>query len=511
MIRYPTLKFVLAVALLLAVLHCPALGVTPYDDVLPQQALKDLAQGNYEEALEALTQAWQKGTKTPEKAYYLGVVYRRMLDYTKSRQYLEEALRLKPNFPEARRLLADTLLALDKIDEALPHLKELERTGYQPGQTAFLLGMAAVKQKRYAEALDYFRKAQEDPAVAQDAKFQMGMVLAAQNRLREARKTLDEVVVMAPQTDTASFAQRYSSALERRLKDLRPFRAYANLALEFDSNVTVQPGDPSAAALVSGQGDMVYTYGGALEYNFFATRPFTILTQYICSQSLHPRITKFDTLNHTWTAAPAYQFQNSRLWMPFSYYWTDLENDKYYTAYVMTPTYLYLFTPKWGLEVGGRLSKKYYWFPTVLNEDNRTALNSGGSLGGYYFFKEQTGYLQARLIYEHDFAMGSNWDSSSYRLFLSALVPMTSRFKLITFLDLMLQPFDHPNVAFRQGQVVTNPKRRDKVLIYGIAGAYELYKGLEFNVHYYLIRDNSNTAAFDYYRHIVGCQLGYRY
>jgi len=510
MIKYATLL----AALLLAVLQAgsPAWGVAPNDELLPQQALKDLAQGNYEEALDSLTKSWEKGPKTPEKAYYLGVVYRRTLDYAKSRQYLEEALRLKPNYPEARRLLADTLLALDKIDEALPHLQELERTGYQPGQTAFLLGMAAAKQKRYNEALDYFRKAQEDPSVAQDAKFQMSMVLAAQNRLKEARKALDEVVVMAPQTDTASFAQRYGAALERRLKDVRPFRAYANLALEFDSNVTVQPGDPAAAALVSGQGDMAYTYGGALEYNFFATRPYSILTQYAFSQTLHPRLGSFDTLNHTWMVAPAYQFQNSRLWVPFSFNYTDLGSDKYYTAFVGTPTYLYLFTPQWGLEVGGRLAKKYYWLPTTLNEDNRTALNAGASLGGYYFFKEQTGYLQARLIYEHDFAKGSNWDSSTYRLFLSALVPVTSRVKVITFLDLMLQPFDHQNVAFNQeGVLVINPKRRDKLLIYGVSAAYEFYKGMEFNIHYYLIRDNSNNAAFDYYRHIVGCQLGYRY
>jgi tetratricopeptide (TPR) repeat protein len=490
----------------------PALGISPYDDILVQQALKDLEQGAYEEALEALTQAWEKGTKTPEKAFYLGVVYRRMLDYNKSRHYLEEALRLKPNYPEARRLLADTLLALDKVDDALVQLKELERTGYQPGQTAFLLGMAAVKQKRYSEALDYFRKAQQDPAVAQDAKFQMSMVLATQNRLKEARKTLDEVVIMAPQTDTATFAQRYAAAIDQRLKEIRPFRFYGSFSMDFDSNVTVQPGDPAAAAQVSGQGDMAYTYSGAFEYNLFATQPYSILAQYAYSQTLHPRITSYDTLNHAWAIVPGYKFEKSRFWVPLNYYYTDLENDKYYTAYAGSPTYLHLVTPNLGLEVGGRLSKRYYWFPVALPQDNRTGVNTGGSLGMYYFFKNQEGYLQARIIYEHDFAQGSNWSNSAYRLFLLAFVPVTPRLKVSSFVDLILQPYDHQNVAFNQfGVLVVNPKRRDKTLIYGINATYAVYKGLEFNVHYYLVRDNSNLALYDYYRHIIGCQFGYRY
>ncbi|MGP8104338.1 MAG: tetratricopeptide repeat protein [Desulfobaccales bacterium] len=142
----------------------PALGVTPADDALVQKAARNLQQENYEEALAQLTEAWRKGPHTAEKAFYLGVVYRQLLDYPKAREYLEEAVGLKPDYMEARRLLADTLITLDKPDLALSQLQELEKAGYQPAQTAMMQGLVAMKQKRYREALEYFDKAKTDPA-----------------------------------------------------------------------------------------------------------------------------------------------------------------------------------------------------------------------------------------------------------------------------------------------------------------------------------------------------------
>jgi tetratricopeptide (TPR) repeat protein len=507
----------LCIGLLIA---APSLAVTPYDDVLVQQAMKNLEKENLEEALDDLTQAWQKGTHTAEKAFLLGVVYRKMLNYPKAQEYLEQAVSLKPNFPDARRLLADTLLALDKPDLAMPQLQELERIGYQPAQTAFLQGMAATKQKRYAEAVEYFRKAEQDPSLAQEAKLQISLALAAQNRLKEAKQNLDELVALAPQTQTAGFAQRYSNALERRIKELSPFHFYATLGLDWDSNVTVQPGNASAAQLVSGRGDMVYTYSGTFEYNFFPTKAYGLLAQYYVMQNFHPRLSTFDQWTNILGLVPMYQFTNSKLWFPFSFNYTDLQSDKYYTAFTLAPTYLYMVSPKTGLEVKLRAAKEYYWFDESLQnlqfpfpQDRRTDQSYGGSLGVYYFFKEQEGFLQGRLTYQHNFATGSNWDMSSYQMFLMAQYPFTKRFKMSTFLNLLLEPYD--NKWFGTTSLFEVPaihaKRRDTTLMYGVNATYDIYKGLEFKVQYYLIRDYSNISIYDYTRHIVGCQLGFRY
>ncbi len=506
-------KCLIPAAILLGVLlaSVPALGVSPSDEVLVQQAAKNLQQENYEEALAQLTEAWRTGPHTAQKAYYLGVVHRQLLQYPKARDYLEEAVRLKPDYMEARRLLADTLITLDKPDLALVQLKELEKAGYQPAQTAMMQGQVAMKQKRYREALDYFDKAKTDPALAQEATLQASLALAAQNRLKEAQKTLKETITLAPQTSTAAFAQRYEKAVESRLEEIRPFHFNVYAGVDYDSNITLQPGGAAAATQVSGKGGVAFSYGGYAEYNLLPQGPLGLLTNYAYFQNFHPSVPNYDLLSNTAGLTPTYQFQNGRLWVPFTYNYTDVQYDAYYSAFNLAPTYLHFLTTNVGLEVGGTMAREYYWYPISFPQDDRSGRNMGGNLGLYYFFKNQQGYLQTRFSYVHDWTGGTNWDNSSYRLLTTAVYPITNRLKVTAFLDLMLQPYNFRFYDGSQSPPAYEGKRYDKDLITGLALSYQIWKGLEGNVHYYFIRDDSNVSLYNYNRHLAGVQLSYQY
>lgn len=484
-------------------------GITPDDNALVQQAIKDLDRENYDEALEALKEAWQKGGHTPEKAYYLGKAYRMQLEYQKARQYLEEAVRLKPDYNEARLLLADTLMGLEQWNQAKEQLKQLETAGYQPGRTSLLLGQIATRQGEPQKAVEYLQRAAQDPGVAQEAKFQLSLVLAQQRKFKEARRTMEESIAVAPTTPTADIGKRYLSAFESRAKEFRPFRFTVTAGWDYDSNVTLQPGDAASAQQVSGRGDAVYTQTGVMEYTFGLGRPWSLLTQYSFYQNFHRRLTKFDTVAHTAGFSPIYTWEKGRLYLPFNFNYTDVENDKYYTAFYFTPTYLHMLNPKVGIEFGGRVARQYYWTPIALPQDDRSGRVLGTSLGLYYFFKNQEGYLLARGIYEHNYAGGNNWSNNSYRLYLAALYPVTSRFKTSLFLDLMLQPYNNEYTS--SPFLPRRSARYDKILILGAQATYSIYKGFEANIHYYFVRDSSNISLYDYDRHIFGAQLGYRY
>ncbi|MCX5889478.1 MAG: tetratricopeptide repeat protein [Deltaproteobacteria bacterium] len=499
---------ILVLALLGAVLlSTPAQAISPYDDVLVQKAAKDLQQENYDEALAGLTEAWQKGTHTPEKAFLLAQTYRQMLNYPKAKEYLEETLRLNPNLSPAQLMLADTLLALDRPKEALPILQSLEASGFEPGQVAFLRGMIETKEGRYNEALDYFRKAQEDPRLAQEAKFQASLALAALNRLKEARKTMEEAISINTQSQTADFANRYMGILEKRLDEIKPFRATVTAGFDYDSNVTLQPGGAGAATQVSGHGDAVFAQSATFEYNLHAQGPFSLLTQYSYFQNFHPTLGTFDIMSHYVGAIPTYTYKSGRVWLPASYNYVDVASDKYFTGFLANPTWLHLFTENVGVETTARFARRYYWTPLSFAQDDRSGKDVGGSLGAYYFIQNQKGYLQARLSFDHDATTGSNWDSDSYRLLLAALYPITDKLKANAFVDLSVQPYEH---LFFNGAGLEN-KRFDKILVTGLQFTYQLPKGFDFNVHYFFTRDNSNTALYTYSRHIVGCQIGYRY
>jgi tetratricopeptide (TPR) repeat protein len=503
------LKFLVTTFTLLGIVlgGVPAWGVSPYDDILVQKAIKDLSQENYDEAQADLTEAWEKGTHTPEKAFLLGQTYRFLINYPKAREFLQEALRLKPNLPQAQLMLADTLIALDKPSDALPHLQALEATGFEPGQVAFLRGMAEAKLGRYSAALDYFKKAAQDPKVAQEAKFQASLALVALNRLKEAQESMEQAIAINPQTQTADFAQRYMGVLEKRYQEVKPFRASVTLGWDYDTNVTLQPGGVSGAAQHAGRGDQVFTQTATLEYNFNANQPFSLLAQYSYFQNFHPRVTSYDQMSHFAGIIPTYSYGAGRLWVPISFNYVDVQSSKYFTGYLINPTWLHLLNENLGLEVTARFYQQAYWFLIYYPQDNRTGWDLGGSLGAYYFFKKQTGFLQARFSYDSNATNGTNWDNNSFRLLLAVLYPITEKLKVNAFVDLNLQPFQH---LFYNG-VGYEDKRLDKTIITGLQITYNIWKGLDFNVHYFYTRDESNTSLYNYSRQIAGVQLGYRY
>jgi len=494
-----------------------SLAITPDDDVLVQQAVKNLQQENYDEALAQLTEAWGKGAHTPEKAFLFGQVYRLMLNYTKAKEYLQEALRLKPDFRPAQLMLADTLLALDQPKEARPILQNLEASGYESGQTAFLLGVAATKEGQYSEALDYFRRAEAEPKVAQEAKFQASLALAALNRPKDAKKAMEESIALNPQSQTADFAQRYMGVMSQRVSELRPFHITVSTGFDYDSNVTLAPGGGASVSTVSGKASAVFSQTALLEYTLLPAGPFSVLTQYSYFQNFHPAVQGYDIMNHFMGITPTYGFKNGRFWLPMNFTYMDLQSDKYYTGFLVSPTYLHLFNEHVGLEVGGKYNRQYYWTPVFFAQDDRSGKAWGGNVGLYYFFKKQQGFLQARAGILRNNTTGSNWDSTSYNLLLSALWPITDKFKYNIFLDLTNQPFDN---TFYNGQtignilgapLISNPKRLDQILMLGMQATYELVKGLEVGIHWYYIRDNSNISLYNYHRYIAGGQLAYRY
>jgi tetratricopeptide (TPR) repeat protein len=493
----------------------PSLAITPYDDVLVQQAVQNIKQENYDEALAQLTEAWQKGTHTPEKAFLLGQVYRLMLNYPKAKDSLQEALRLKPDFRPAQLMLADTLLALDRPKDAVPILQNLEASGFEPGQTAFMQGVAATKEGKYSEALDYFRKAQADPRIAQEAKFQASLALAALNRFKEAKKALEETIVLNPQSQTADFAKRYMGAIAQRVEELRPFHMTVSAGFDYDSNVTLSPG--GGVTTVSGQASSVFSQTALMEYTFLPAGPFSILTQYSYFQNFHPAVPTYDIMSHFLGLTPTYSFKSGRLWLPFSYTYMDLQSDKYFTGFLLTPTYLHLFGEHVGLELGVKYNRQYYWTPVFFSQDDRSGKLWGGNAGLYYFFNKQKGFVQVRGSIWHNNTTGSNWDSTSYDLLMSFMWPITDKFKYNVFLNLTDQPFDN---TFYNGETVGNiagapllpqPKRLDQILMLGMQATYELVKGLEANIHWYYIRDNSNINLYNYHRYIAGGQIAYRY
>lgn len=486
-----------------------ALAVPSADEGLVAQARQEIGRENYDEALNLLTRAWTEGVRIPESAFLLGRTYRSLMKYRDARWYLQEAVRLKPGFREAQLLLADTLVGLDQSKPAIPILKELEAAGFEPGHTAFILGQAHFQEKNYSQAAQYFRRAQADPTLAQDAKVQEALALAAQDRIRDAKRTMTEAIGLNPESPAAGFAQGYASVLDRRLKDYQRFRFNVAGGFDYDSNVTLQPGTDTGFVRPSGKNDVFWSLSAAAEYNIMRPGPFALWAYYGYYQNFHHKVTDYDLWSNTAGVVPSYTWSRSRFWVPMIFNFSEVGYQPYNTSYGMAPTYLYLLTPKIGVEGGVQLAYRNYWFPTFLDEDQRSGGVLGGTMAGYYFFKNQEGYVQVRFSYERNWTKGDNWDSNLYRFSLALLYPINARTKIKASADYVIQPYD--NFWVNGIPLAQNPKRHDNIFIGGIDITHRIYKNFEINAHCYYVNDDSNIALYNYDRLITGVQLGYRY
>lgn len=295
-------------------------------------------------------------------------------------------------------------------------------------------------------------------------------------------------------------------------------KAVENLNLEvsadfdYDFNATQQPNSRTAAVLVPRRGSAVYTQAAKVEYDFFPKDRFDMVARYNFFQNFHPRVSTVDTMMHTWVLSPSYSFGASRstkLWVDCGFNYTDVASDKYYTIFTVTPTLFHRISRSMGAAAEVRLERKYGWLPQLLPQFfDYTSHNVGTSLGYYYFLGDQGGYLQARFSYDHYAARGGNNDASSYRLLFSGEYPFTSQFKVLLYLDMGLWPYEN---RFQDGTATVYPDRYDKILTFGAIAYYEFAKGWTASMHFYLTRQGSNIALYNYITQILGVQLAYHY
>jgi hypothetical protein len=259
----------------------------------------------------------------------------------------------------------------------------------------------------------------------------------------------------------------------------------------------------------SQKNDFFFSLAGSAEYNIMKPGPFALWAFYGYYQNFHLKVTNYDFWSNTTGVVPSYTWPKSRLWVPCVFNYSTVGYQPYSTNWAMAPTYLYLITPKIGVEGGLQLAYRNYWLPTYLDEDQRTGGVLGGTLAGYYFIKNQDGYLQARFTLERNWTKGNNWDSTLYRFGLAFLYPFTDRTKVKLSADFVMQPYD--NFWFNGIPLSSQPKRNDNIFIGGFELTHKIYKNLEINAHCYYINDGSNIALYNYNRVITGVQLGYRY
>ena len=199
------------------------------------------------ERLDDARQMFDRASKIAPRVYYprlnLGIIQTRKGKYKEAVAQLEQLYKENQSISEVRVALADALIALDRLDEAEPHLRaalhdsRLERAS--AGNAHYLLGLLLNKNHKYDAAVLELSIANEQIPGAPRIHLQLGGALLQLNRLDEAERELLEAHRLGgTQMGGAQLMLGQIYFLEKK---------YENAKRAFEQYLAEVPGAPMAA------------------------------------------------------------------------------------------------------------------------------------------------------------------------------------------------------------------------------------------------------------------------
>jgi tetratricopeptide (TPR) repeat protein len=494
-----------------------------------EKGLKEFKEENYEEALEYFLQARQIEPKSSSVAFFLGLTYKHMEKFGQAVPYLKDAVTFTPRVKEGLVELIDALTQTDDTTEAKKWIGVGEQESIQPARIQFFKGLILVKENKFLEAIAAFDKSRDlEPALRQQAEFQIANACARLGQWKEARNRLTATISVDPNSDLATFARDYEKQVSEKIEQERPFRFSFGLGYKYDTNVVAMPTSGPVADFISGQRDTALnlTLRAAYTAPFSFRGPFNFAVQYALNTDRYFRRDDYNTMTNVISAIPGYNFTKFSLSMPVTYMYNWLQRSKgsdflndfnwfsdtrYMQQVGASPTVRFLLgTSSMGELSAGYADKKYFVDRTRDMEfatdpaENRDGHLVLGSAGWMYFFNEGKGIFNIKYTYSEEKTKGDNWSNTDHRFDVSFLTPIKGPWKVQLSGSAAFTDYDHINSFY-------DVRRKDNIYNGSIGLIYGLKKNLDVIGQYAYIRDKSNISTYDYEREIFSIGLEYRY
>jgi len=265
------------------------------------KGLAELHAGHTDAALALFNQAVATDPKDVHSLYY------RALGYGRAGRYEEAVVDLKVVVAADDRSidrdhleLGYALFRLERYDEAAVELELATQSQRSGAEATMLLGIVETRRGNHDAARAALSKVESmDSSKAIPARYYLGL---AAWRAGDTDAAVEQFTWVSTQGGDGPYAREASSFLERiREGGTRPYRLYAGLAMQYDSNVALAPDDNDIAEDIYGiseesDGRAVITAGG--QYLVYATPQFHMSLGYDFLQSLHFDLTEFNVQTH---------------------------------------------------------------------------------------------------------------------------------------------------------------------------------------------------------------------
>ncbi|MCX5715468.1 MAG: tetratricopeptide repeat protein, partial [Candidatus Omnitrophica bacterium] len=386
---------------------------------------------SYDEALPLLKKARDENPGSTLAAYYLGLTYKQLQNYKDAIPCLKDAVTFSPEIKGALVELIDCCYQTGQLEDAKLWIQQAEEDGITPAQVSFLKGLVFVKAGDGEGAIAAFKNAKElDKSMIQACDYQTGIAYLKEKKFDRAQKAFKEVVIADPSTNMANFANQYMDALEKRAIAARPLKMSVGFAVQYDSNVVLQPDDATLVGDITDESDARYVYTARGEYEKKFNDNFGVKLQDSFYYGKENRLGFYTTLTNVVTVQPNFYHEKSLLGFPVSYTYSNVDD----RSYLSSPSAGVVYNRVINANNMAQLSlnyqyQDYCWSPSTEDE-NRDGSDVAGGLGWYVFFMKNRGFLNLRYALDKDFTRGNNWEYVGNRGTATALIPVGEKINL---------------------------------------------------------------------------------
>lgn len=446
--RRNQIRFFIILLVFTAMLLQPALkAVHAGEGSSLRQGIADYEAENFEEALGSLIKAHDKEPSSAAAAHYLGLTYKELLNYAEAKTYLEKAIELKPSMTDAYIPLAEVLYGQGLYREAEKRLKETHDMGIRSARASYLRGLVYLKTGRVKKAEAAFKKA----------------------------------VSLEPRSEAADFSRE---ALRVDLGKEFLFSFKVGYAFQHDDNATVS-GVPTEEEdtrhVLNLNGDYTTELGA-----------MGLKVGYAFYQSLHQDLDYMDMQGHSLLIAPSLDAGRGKAHLVGTLDYYSLDGDKYLKTSGLKPSYSFSTDGK-GVNLFVGLTKKDF-LKSV--DDDRDASNVNAGLSLLLPYNKDRSYAKLGYAFDSEDAEGDYWDYTGNMGRLSVV----HHFSTFTELDFTGTYYSQD---YSKG---SGTKRKDKISSLDVTVTHN-YRAVLLKLQYSYTSADSNDAAYDYSRNIIGLGL----
>jgi tetratricopeptide (TPR) repeat protein len=483
---------------------------------------------NYEEAITILEKVREKDPASSMAAYFLGMAYKQTLDFEKAASNLRDAVTLNPKIKEALVELIDMLYQTNRLEEAKKWIGVAEQEQISPAMVSFLKGMILAKENKNREAIEAFEKAEKlDPGLTQSCEFQIGVCYLKERNLAMARTRFQASVTRDPLSDLASFARQYQDIVEQGIYQARPLRLTVGMFAGYDSNIVSKPTEESVAGGITDESGLVLSSSARVDYIPQLEGPWLFNAQYAFGSTLNSKHThSHDSLVNTFFVSPGYNFGRFALNLNAGYTnvllrtdpgvssSTDAESNPGYKRYqdytTVGPALRFFINQTNNLEFFVGFDKKEYYNQKISSAE---AIKDTEGIRTYvswiWLFKENA-FLNLRYEFNKDHADGIWWENEGNRFTANVSIPLLEMetAKRVGALSLQLtgsaffQDFKYEQPFQDKDGSTQNAARQDKAYTGSTGLAWAIHKNISLIVQYTRTKVDSNIPAYEYTRNL---------